>query len=305
MRSLIWILILSTFARGASAETGDADVDANNILVDANSDRGYARHCIDEGDWDKATEYGQKCLKELDTFFKAHPDRAKKIYEYQDQKLTYASVSGACKQLQADIVTTRKQKTAASAVDSQRYMTELAEKNYGEGVGDLADARKLVKAGKLTDAVEQYDYAVQRLGVITANFTKILDKDSSLGTFEVPTGTAKPTWSARKMLDGATKMIADATVERDALKEKAAKQDAEAEARLAKSLKGDRAQLYRERGFPTWYDGANTVGMDGRNKAALTSPYWRYDSSSGCKTTFRFKGNKLATTSHEPAGCAD
>jgi hypothetical protein len=74
--------------------------------------------------------------------------------------------------------------------------------------------------------------------------------------------------------------------------------------KIMASLHGGRAQLVKQQGLPSWFDGADLVDAHEWFSAMLRSSYYRYDSSSGCQVTYYFNGNSMTRTSRAPAGCS-
>jgi hypothetical protein len=294
--TVLTAILLTPFAHA------DSEVDARNAISDASSSRGFAKHEMDEGEWDKAADDAKTCLDRLNTVPAKHRSMSFESPNAIDGTISYAGILAACKQLVVDIPANKKKQSDKAAADGQKYMTDVA-KDFTDGVDTLALGHKNEKANKFIDALDAYVSAGRLFDTIIDDYTDVLKKSPQLATFEVPVAKGKKV-AAKQMLDDATKARSEAHTAREAVQAKAEKQAADMEVALEKSLSGDRMRMYKEHGSPSWYDGADLNDMKARYKAVTTSSYWRYDSSSGCKMTVRFSGNKQKGTSYEPVGCS-
>jgi hypothetical protein len=254
---------------------------------------------MDRGEWDKATTDTQRCLATLDDFFKAHPKQQNTAFEIGDAKVTYTTARAACTKQLADIAQAQKAASGERAAHGKEQLAALADANYTRMTEQLAEARSEVKSGKYNDALGDFDGAISGIETLTNNFGEILDKDSSLATFQVQAGKAKVT--AKKLVDDLTALDAKVKKEREAIVAKAEKQADAADDLAVKLLKGDRKRVFDDAGWPTWYEGANIMVTNQRVHAFVTAAAWRYENSDGCKTTYHFSGNKLKRT--ERHGC--
>ncbi|MBA3501354.1 MAG: hypothetical protein M4D80_34250 [Myxococcota bacterium] len=302
MRSVIWAITLSLVTVSIAEATPEGEaIEALQIgRGDLAGGRKYLRD--ERSAFPKAVEAARACLERLEAVFGARPElHAVTVGD----KVTYASLRADCEQLERDAK--RAVQSAASeglATWKQRLVYTGAE-GFPSATKWLADARKHRKAKRSVDALEAYSYAVAGFDSARSALAKALEEVPEVARHPLSQGKGKPTISVQALLESATKLHAEAKSEHDSIKQQAFADDDAAEAVMLGSLSGDRKTVAGELGFPSWYEGANAVGSDRRAKALASSPYWRYDSSSGCRVTVHFKANKRTRTVQQPPGCND
>lgn len=251
--------------------------------------------------------YAEKCVSRLEEYFPSHPAEHKLpaggSFRLGDKPVTYELLIAACKRTRTEIVETQKEKAAARHNELEKQLRTCAGRDFVEGTTYLAEARKGASAKNFVDAYLSYRDAVRELEETESLFKQALHEDPTLAAIEIPIGKSKEMMSMQKIFDTASKLLPEAQKETETVKGQAVAQEQALEAALQKSLQGDRKKLADERGLPSWWQGADLADVAPRNKAIVTSPYWRYDSSSGCKITYRFSGNKRTKIERSPAGC--
>ena len=198
----------------------------------------------------------------------------------------------------------------AQAPDADAYakerLTTIARTNWPKATAALAAADEHAKAGRHDAARGRYRAARASAEVVRDTFQEFLGPSPHLGTFVVPlTADGAKTASATNLLATALETVALAKDKEAALASGAkAEVDADRAAAIA-SLKGDRKKVFESHGkiLPASWEGSTATSTKKKLDALSTSATWDYVWSTPCTITYRWKGNKLAKTEHQPAGC--
>lgn len=303
VRALV-VVSLSLFAPSAFAADA-ATEEANEKLLQAGIKRSWIATEIKSKEFAKAHAAADACIAILEGYFPSHPKQKSVVnarFEGEKSPATYDAILAACKKGKADADAAKTASAAESRGEGQKELSRMAEIGYPRGLEALEQAHKDVKAKLWSDASGSYQDVIDKLHPLSQELKRRLGAEPSLAT--VPINTGKGSMPAQKLAEVVGQMMKEAETEKAGLKGKAEAEEKAAEAAIEKSLTGDRKKIAKAHGMPSWYEGANYVGLKERTKAALTSPTWRYDNSSGCTTTYHFKGAKQVKVTRT-AACSE
>jgi hypothetical protein len=238
----------------------------------------------------------KQCVDMLDTAFKQDPNTAKLVYEGKTGQAIY----DACKAKLAEVNTAHDQllkelqdKEAAIVVKVYKEQWPKAEHFYSSAKKLLRkpDDFAIINANSdIITAVDQYSSVVGTCREVTQYHLETLQLDKAM--------------TANAMCEQAAAMLAEAGPLAKDTQEKYNQAYDRLQQKIFASVHGDRARIMKQEGLPSWFDGADLLDSHEWFNAMLRSSYYRYDSSTGCQTTYYFSGNSLQRSKNEPLGCA-